>query len=197
MTSVKVCTAEWMLSDPRGMEFGREWMPRIVSERFLTSGMDGVIERTPDPLPMIEGDLVWTNSTPSDQHLIAVLLRAPRSLVTSSPNTVVMDDAVSWDVGVSPNAPLPAASRSGIGGRMKNTRATTKKIAFGRVFMDRDDAVSYYDLGPVYPDRTAHFRYRCLLSTPGEWRTPNQNRHEAYARWARLMFLASPMLSGV
>ena len=57
--SLKICTSEYMLSDPNGVGPSRTWYPRIVAERFLESTRDGKIDRAPDPVPMIEEGVIW------------------------------------------------------------------------------------------------------------------------------------------
>lgn len=192
--SLKICTAEFMVSDAKGFGLSQTWLPRIVAERFVQSTRDGTVARAPDPVPFIDADLAWTNTSTDPQHLTVSVHRASRSLVTSDPNTLVFDDAVSWSVGKSPTAARPAAVDNGIGGRIKRARST-QNLKFSRLFIDRGDWVSYHDIGPVLPEQSIHFRYMCLFSTPGEWRASVQPRYEASARWARLRAFASPMIS--
>lgn len=194
--SLSICTNEWITSDRVGLRFTEAWFPRLVSEQFVGSVQDGDLDRAPDPLPLITADLLWTNSTGTDQHVHVETQRAPRSLVVSNPNTVVLDDAVSWDVGDSPNAPRPSMTRNGIGARLQLTRPSQSTIRFGTTFADRDDGVFMTHIGRVRPDESLHFRYMCLFSTPGAWRTGESPRTEAYARWARLRVFASPMIGG-
>lgn len=199
MSSVKVCTAEYMLSTDRGLEFAPNWLPRLVAERFVGSVKDGSVDRAPDPLPFIQADFSWTNTTPVSQHLHVGIHRASRSFVTTNPNTVAIDDAVSWEVAESPSAPRPSATYSGIGGRAQLTRPTNTEIQFAYLFGDRDDGVLNYEVGEVVPGFTLHFRYNCLYSTPGPWRVGEEPppRFEAFCRWVRLRCWAAPLLGSV
>lgn len=195
--SLKLCTAEYMISDSNGLGFSKSWFPRLVRERFAASTQDGVVDRAPDPIPFIDTDLIWTNTTEEAQHLIMSVHKASRSIVSSNPNTVVLDDAYAWDVGESPSAPRPSSTRNGNGARVKITRATSSAApAFGRFFRDWPDVVAYEEIGQIDPGDSVHFRYMCLFSTPGEWRAATQPRHEAFARWVRLRLWAAPMVTG-
>jgi hypothetical protein len=197
-SSLAICTAEWMLSGHTGVDLAPAWFPRLVAEQFIGSARDGDVDRAPDPLPFIAIDLVWTNSTDTAQHVSVAVHRSSRSIVVSNPNTIALDDATSWDVGVNPKAPRPSATRRGMGGRVQVTRPSNSSIQFSRLFADRDDGVFYEHVGQVLPDETLQFRYACLYSTPGAWRVGGTEdpRHEAYARWARVRVFAAPMLTG-
>lgn len=194
--SLKVCTAEFMLSQSSGTGAADSWFPRLVSERMATSGKDGNVDRTPDAIPFIDTDMLWTNTAAETQHLMMSIHRASRSLVASNPNTLTLDDAYTFDVGASPSAPTPAGTNQGFGSRVKVNRSTEAVVGFGRIFRDVPDWISYVDIGAIDPGDTVHFRYRALFSTPGEWRTANTPRHEMYARWARLRLWAAPWLTG-
>src|SRR5690606_19455661 len=128
-------------------------------------------------------------------HAMVSIHRAPRSLVTSTPNTLVLDDAWTWDIGVSPNAPTPYGTNSGVGIQIQ-VRKSFESQQYCRMFRDFPDSVSYQDLGAVDPGETVHFRYRCLFSTPGVWRTPVQPLHTAAARWARTRLWTAPWVNG-
>ena len=197
MSDLSVCTAEYLISDSRGLRLAEPWLPRVVGERFAASTRDGAVDRAPDQIPFIETDLIWTNRSSSDQHVMVSVHRASRSLVSSNTNTVALDDVWSHAVGVSPTAARPTGTRSGLGTRVSVTRPSVPQVQFARIFADRDDWVSYEEIGKVPAGETVHFRYMCLFSTPGPWRTPPQPRHEAYARWVRLRMWASPYLTGV
>lgn len=193
--ALSVCTLEYLISDYRGVRIADQWFPRVVAERFAASTRDGTVDRAPDQVPFIETDLTWTNRSTASQHVQLSLHRAPRSMVVSNTNTIALDDAVSYAVGANPTAPRPSAARSGVGSRVSMTPPGATPIQYARIFADRDDWVTYEDIGEVPPGQTVHVRYLCLYSTPGPWRTPPQPRHEAYARWARLRLWASPHLT--
>lgn len=194
--STKICTAENMLSRTSGTGFARSWFPRLVSERMATSVKDGSVDRAPDVVPFIDTSLLWTNSSDSVQHLTVSMHRASRSFVTSTPNTLVIEDGYSFDIGTAPQAPLPSGLDNGTGIRLKGVPSTSANNFFGRFFRDTPDFVSYIELGSIDPGQTVHFRYRALFSTPGEWRAATNPRHEASARWCRLRLWAAPMLDG-
>lgn len=190
---ISICVGQHMISAPGKLGLAQSWFPRVVAERMVVSTRDGVVERAPDPIVFIDAEMSWTNSTGTLQHARMNVHRASRQLITSNPNTLALDDGCVWDVGVNPNAPAPTPNRSGNGLRLKMTRSYQNDLQFARMFTDLDDWSSLEDIGKVYPGETVHFRYRCVFSTPGEWRTALQPRHEAYARWVRLRLLASPM----
>jgi hypothetical protein len=197
MSDLSVCTAEYMISDGRGLRLAEQWLPRIVGERAAASTKDGPVDRAPDQIPFIDTDLTWTNRSTEPQHVRVSVERASRTLISSNTNVLALDDAMSWAIGVSPSAPRPQASRSGLGVRIALTRASQPQIQFGRIFADRDGWCSYEDVGLVPPGESVHFRYMCLFSTPGPWRTAPLPRHEAYARWVRLRMWASPHLTAI
>lgn len=193
--SLKICTAEFLISDSHGTGFSQAWLPFVAAERMATSGKDGNVDNAPDQVPFIESEILWTNSYDDPVHTMASIGRAPRSIVTSAPNTLVLDDAWTWDIGISPAAPLPTGTNSGVGMRCE-TRPSFQPVIYTRYFRDFPDSTSYQDLGQVDPGETVHFRYRCLFSTPGAWRTPVQPLMTAQARWARLRLWVAPWVTG-
>lgn len=194
--SLKICTAEFLISDSNGTSMTQAWLPTVVAERMATSGKDGNVDRAPDQVPFIDSEILWTNSYDDPVHTMISIHRAPRSIVTSTPNTLVLDDAWTWDIGLSPSAPLPFGTNSGVGIRLQTTQSFNPVI-YSRFFRDFPDSVSYQDLGAVDPGDSLHFRYRCLFSTPGVWRTPVQPLMIAQARWARLRLWTAPWTTGV
>jgi hypothetical protein len=194
--SLKVCTAEFMISDSSGMGFASSWLPTLVAERMAVSGRDGEVDRAPDQVPFIDSEILWTNNTDDTVHVMVSVHRASRSILSSSPNTLVLDDAWTSDIGVSPSAPAPAGTSNGVGARIK-TRRSYQSLIFSRIFRDYADWLSYVEVGAVDPGETVHFRYRCLFSTPGEWRTAVQPRYEAHARYTRLRMWTAPWTTGV
>jgi hypothetical protein len=194
--SLKICAAEFVISDSRGTGLTQSWLPTMAAEQMATSGKDGNVDRSPDQVQFIDAEILWTNSANESVHARVSIHRAPRSITTSAPNTVVLDDAWTWDVGVSPSAPTPFGTNSGVGGRLA-TRQSFEANAYSRYFRDYPDSVSYQEIGEIEPGETMHFRYRCLFSTPGVWRTAAQPLHVAYARWARLRLWTSPWVTGV
>lgn len=194
--SLRICTAEFMISDSTGTGFSPAWLPTMVTERMATSGKDGNVDRAPDQVPFIESEILWSNRNSDPVHAMVSIHRAPRSLVSSSPNTLALDDAWTWDVDVSPNAPIPFGTTNGVGIRFQ-TRQASRPLIYSRIFRDFPDWVSYQDIGAVDPGETLHFRYRCLFSTPGSWRTPVQPLMVAQARRARLRLWTAPWTTGV
>lgn len=194
--SLKICTTEMMLSDQRGTGLAQAWLPRIAAERFATASADGQVGHAPDPVPIIDTDLIWTNSAGAWQNLHLIVHRAPRSIVSGNANTVVVDDAISWDIGMSPNAPLPTAYSDGIGARAKTTPTLlgSQYHYYTRLFNDFDDWTSIEALGPIAAGETLQVRYQCVVSTPGEWRTGGRALQEVHSRWVRLQVMAAPLI---
>lgn len=197
VNSLKVCTGEYMLSDVNGVGVRRNYLPHVANEQFLESTKDGVVKRAPDPVTFIDGDLTWFNDTPDPVSMKVQVHRAPRSIVTTSPGTVILTDAWSFKVGVSPEAEYPSVVQDTFGGRMQIDRpsAAAADLLFGRYFMDDDDSQVYQEIGVVPAGQALHFRYICALQTPGIWTTPSEYepRWEAYARWCRLLALTEPV----
>lgn len=195
--SVKVCTAEYMISDANGTGMRRTWLPRIVDEQFLKSTKDGEIKMSPDPVTMIEGDVAWFNNSPDPQRVAVMVHRAPRMIVAQSPATVVIHDAWSHQIGVSPEADFPSVIADTFGGRIQIDRPSVaaNDILFGRYFLIGDDSVRWVDVGTVPPRKSFHFRYIASVQTPGTWTIPGTDsdvtpRWEAHARWTRLTAMA-------
>ena len=193
--SLRICTAEFMISEASGTGFSGGWLPTMVAEAFATSGKDGAVDRSPDQVPFIDTELIWTNSGKDPVYAMASIGKAPRSIVTSTPNLLVLDDAYSWDIAVSPSAPTPFGANNGVGERVQN-QPTTLAVGYLRYFRDFPDAVNYASLGTVDPGESVHFRYRCLFSTPGNWRAAVQPLFLAYARYARIRLWVSPWVTG-
>lgn len=195
--SVKLCTAEYMLSTTGGLGMSRHWFPRVVAEAFLESTKDGEIKRSPDPVTMIDGDLAWFNNNPDPQVVYVQVIRAPRSVVSQSPGTVVIHDAWSFAVGQSPSADYPSVIQDTFGGRLQFDRpaAAAADLRYCRQFFDGDSTQAWVTIGEVAPQESLHFRYLAAVQTPGVWTTPTEfdARSEAHARWARLLAFATPV----
>ncbi|MGI5216248.1 DUF7172 family protein [Nocardia sp. CA-290969] len=194
--SLKICTTEYMLSTQRGTDLAQAWLPYIPAERFATSSADGQVGQAPDPVPVIDTDLIWTNTSGAWQSLHLITHRAPRSIVSGNANTVVLSDAVSWDIGLSPNAPVPPVTTDGIAGRLKTTPTLlgSRFHWYARLFNDWDDWQTIDALGAIAAGETVQVRYQCVVTTPGEWRTGGNAMQEVNARWVRLQLLAAPLL---
>jgi hypothetical protein len=186
-----------MLSTVNGMGMSRSWFPRIATEAFLESTRDGEIQRAPDPVTMIDGDLTWFNNAEEPQMLIVQIIRAPRSIVSQSPNTVLIHDAWSWDIGESPTADFPSVFQDSVGGKMQMDRpsAAAADLAYCRFFLDTDRSQRWDHPGLIDPGETIHFRYIASVQTPGIWTTATEfePRWEASCRWTRLLLFASPV----
>ena len=197
MTSLKLCTAEYMISDVRGIGVRNTWLPQVVAEQFLESTREGEIKLSPDPVTMIDGDLTWFNNSPDPVRVAVLVHRAPRSIVAQNPATVVIHDAWAFQVGKSPSADYPSVIQDTFGGRLQIDRASVAKdlLQFGRFFLDGDDSQTYVDLGTVPAKQSFHFRYLAAVQTPGVWTVPSEfePRWEAYARWTRLVAIGSPV----
>lgn len=195
--SLKICTAEYMISDTNGLGVSRTWLPRIVAEQFLESTKDGEIKLSPDPVTMIDGDLTWYNNSADAQRIWVLVHRAPRSIIAQNPATVVIHDAWTHRVGKSPSADYPSVIQDTFGGRMQIDRASAAAdtLQFGRYFLDGDDSQAWVDLGVVPARQSFHFRYLAAVQTPNIWTVPSEYepRWEAYARWTRLVALGSPV----
>lgn len=195
--TLKVCTLEYMLSTVDGFGMARHWFPRIAAEAFLESVKDGEIKRAPDPVTMIDGSLTYYNGTDDPQNLLMQIVRSPRTIVAQSPGTVVINDAWSWDKGISPNADYPSITHDSCGGKLQVDRpsAAPDDLLYGRFFEDIEGTQAWANTGVLKPGDTLHFRYLATVQTPGIWTTPTQfePRWEAYARWTRLLCLATPI----
>lgn len=193
--SLRICTAEFMVSSASGTGFSTSWFPRLVAERMATSSRDGTTDRAPDGVAFIDTDILWTNTTGDSQHLHASMHRGSRSFVTSNPNHAMLDDAYTFDIGRSPSAPIPSLTDNGFGGGLTVIQVSKPSTtAFARLFRDATDWVSNVELGIVEPDETVHLRYRALFTTPGAW-GPESSRSEMYARWCRLRLWAAPWVN--
>lgn len=196
--SLKICTAEYMLSNVDGLGMRRNFFRRPVAEVFLESTRDGEIKISPDPVTMIDGDLTYFNNSPDPQQLYVEVHRAPRTIVAQNPSTVVIHDAWSHRVGRNPTAEYPSVIQDTFGGRMQLDRSSTeaKKLKFGRMYLDGDDSQAVVNIGVVPAQQAMHFRYLAAVQTPGVWITPSEfeARWEAYARWTRLVAVASPVV---
>lgn len=196
MSSLKLCTSEYLISDSRGFGLRLNYLPRVVTEAFLESTIDGEISRAPDPVTMIDGDLTWDNNTPDVQVLAMQIHRAPRTIVSQSPGTVVIHDAHSYAIAKSPQADFPSIVQAMTGARFQIDRASVarEEVLYGRIFMDYDDSWAWVNLGEIQPGESLHFRYLAAVQTPGVWTLPSEfdPRWEAHARWTRLRCYATP-----
>lgn len=190
--SIAICGSEWMISGPNGTGFADGWLPRIVAQRFVVSTRDGEVQRAPDPVPFIQAEMSWSNDTGATQRCWLGTHRAPRVIVAANPNTYALDDAISWDVGLSPNAPQPYATENGIGARLQTTPNTANEMGYTRMFRGWDDSVRMDEIGEVADGQTVHIRYAALYTTPGSWRAPNQGLQVVRAYWVRLRLWATP-----
>ncbi|KAB7761174.1 DUF7172 family protein [Mycolicibacterium mucogenicum] len=196
--SLKLCVGPHMLSTVAGTAPARTYYPQVIKETFLGSTKDGEIERSPDPVTMISGDLPVTNSTKWPLWVRVLIHRAPRSIVSTNPVTVIINDAYSWAVGVSPQAEYPSVGLDQFGGKLMLDRASTgpDDLKYGRYFLDCDDSQSYVTIGELPPGESLHFRYLAAVQTPGVWTKPSdgQPMYSASAYWTRLTALAVPVL---
>lgn len=198
--SLKLCTAEYMISSVAGIGVAQTWLPRVVSEQFLESTKDGEIKLSPDPVTMIDGDLTWFNNSDDRQRVAVSVHRAPRMVVAQSPSTVVIHDAWSHQIGRSPEADFPSVIADTFGGRLQIDRAAVaaNDIQFGRYILIGDDSTRWVEVGVVPPRQAFHFRYIASVQTPGTWTIPGVDsdvvpRWEAHARWTRLRAMAVPV----
>lgn len=198
VSSLKICTGEYMISDIRGTGVSKTWLPRPVQEQFLESTKDGEIKLSPDPVTMINGDLAYNNTNDDPEHLWVTLHRAPRSIVAQSPATVVIHDAWTYRVDIAPQADFPSVIADTFGGRAQINRASDAPadLLYCRYFLSGDDSQVYQDCGIVPPGQGLHFRYLAAVQTPNVWIEPTEftPRWEANARWGRLVALAAPVV---
>ena len=194
--SMKVCVGPHMMSTVNGTGPAKTWYPQVIKEAFLGSQKDGKIERSPDPVTMIDGELLVTNNNAAPIYVQMLLHRAPRSIVSTNPVTVVIHDAYSWAVGENPQAEYPSVGLDTFGGKLQTDKASTSPddLDYGVYFLDIDDTQTYIDIGQMDPGDVLHFRYIAAVQTPGVWTEPSDTtpRYEAYAYWARLQCLAVP-----
>lgn len=191
-----LCTAEHMISDRNGIGMRSTWFPRIVDEAMLKAEKDGDISYAPDPVTTIEGSLYWFNNSPDDQVVSVLVKRAPRSIITTNPCTVTLQDAWTHQVSDNPAADDPAIGTDGFGGKLlKNTASTeADKLEYGRLLMDTDVSQCWVPLGVVPPREAFHFRYLCAIFTPGLWIEAEKPtpKYSVTARFTRLIAFASP-----
>lgn len=196
MSSLKLCTSDFLISDSRGFGLRRNYFPRVVAEVFLESTRDGEIQRAPDPVTMIEGDLTWHNNTETAQQVAVQVHRAPRTIVAQSPSTVVIHDAWSHARGVSPQADHPSIIQSMSGARLQCDRGSVARedVRYARIYLDTDDSTSWVHIGALPAGHSLHFRYLAAVQTPGVWTLPSEFEPlwEAHARWTRLRCYAFP-----
>lgn len=195
--SLKVCTAESMISDVKGINVARSWLPRPVMEQFLQATKDGEVKLSPDPVITINGDMSWFNNTGLAQSITVLVHRAPRNILAQSPSTVTITDAWTHQVGSQPTADFPSVSQDTFGGRFQIDRpsADPANLRYGRFFLYGDDSQVYVPVGVVPPRKMFQFRYIAGIQTPGTWISPAGSfaaRWEAFAYWTRLVALASP-----
>lgn len=194
--SIKIAASEYLISDTKGFGLSRGFFPRVVAEAFLESTRDGDIKQSPDPVAMIEGDVAWYNNSPGRQAVAVMVHRAPRSIVSQSPSTVVIHDAYSFAIGKNPSAAYPSAFEDAFGGKFQIDRPSVaaEKLLYGRVFIDTDDSQVLVNVGVVPKGQSFHFRYRASVQTPGVWTVPSEfePRWDVQARWTRLVALATP-----
>jgi hypothetical protein len=195
--SLKLCTAEYMISDTNGLGMRRSFFPRVIAEAFLTSTKDGTISRAPDPVTMIGGTLSWYNNTNDDQEVMVNLHRAPREVVSTNPVTVVIHDAWSFDKGLSPQADLPTAVQDATGGRIQIDRQSVdpKDVKYGKFFLQSDDSQEQVALGVIAMGHSFQFRYQAQVQTPGTWTLASafQPDFQATARYVRLQAIGWPV----
>lgn len=195
--SQQICTAEFLISNSGGTGFSQSWLPTMVAERMLVSTKDGDVDRSPDPVAFIDGELLWANPYNFPIHAAMSVHRGSRTLITSNPNTLALDDVWTWDISASPSAPLPSGSNSGFAIRQQQNRQAQVPMIYCRRFRDEPDVISYAHLGLIDVGQSLHFRYQCAFTTPGNWRTPLQPRFEANARYTRLRLWTGPYVGGV
>lgn len=200
MSSLKLCTAEYMISDTNGIGVRRTWLPHVIAQQFLESTRDGEIKLSPDPVTMIDGDLTWFNNSPDPVRVWVMVHTAPRTIIAQNPATVVIHDAWTHQVGKSPSADFPSVIANTFGGRLQIDRASAApdKVLFGRFFLDGDDSQTWVDLGVVPARQSFHFRYLAAVQTPNIWIIPTSDdagtpRWEAHARWTRLVAFGGPV----
>jgi len=190
--SVALCSSEWMISTPTGTDLAEGFLPRIAMERFAASTKDGSVDRAPDPVAFIDTEMSWTNDTGVQQKLMIGTHCAPRTIVAANPNLYVLDNALSYDIGLSPNAPQPYATKNGIGAQGKSTPFALNQVYYGRLFRGWDDLVRFDNIGTIAAGDTVHVRYSALYSNPGQWRAPSQVLQVVRAYWVRLQLWAWP-----
>lgn len=190
--SITICSSDFLFSTPRGTGPADAWMPRIVTERFVPSARDGQVARATDPVPFIEAELSWTNTTGAAQRIWLGTHRAPRQIVAANPNTYALDDAWTWDIGLSPNAAAPYAAEDGIGAKGQGTPWNYNQVHYARMWRGWDDSVRHDLVGVVEHGNTVHIRYAALFTTPGQWRNPANTMHIVRAFWVRLRLWAVP-----
>lgn len=190
--SIAICSSGWIRSSPAGTGFSDGWLPGAVTERFVTSTKDGDVAQAPDPVVFIDAEDLWTNTTGVDQHVRLSAQRAPRQILANNPNTYTVNDAWSFDVGLSPNAPTPYAANDGIGCRMQFTPFALNQVNYGRFYRGWVDSMRFDEIGTVKDGESVHIRYQAQFTTPGTWRAPAQALQTVRLYWIRLRLWTYP-----
>lgn len=196
--SLKICTGPYMISTSAGTGMAKSWFPGIVDEAFLEASKDGEVQRAPDPVNSVEGNLFWRNGGSDPVTVSVIVRRANRMILTTDPNTVLIQDAWSRAVGTAPQAETPSITADASGGKMQTNRAATagKDLAYGRFVLEMDESETIVPIGVIAPGLALHFRYVAAVHTPGLWIQNDEPdadpRFEANAYWTRLLLWATP-----
>lgn len=196
--SMKICVGPHMQSTVDGTGLAPSWFPGIVDEVFLESTKDGTIQRAPDPVTMIEGDLYWVNGGKAPVVGSVIVQRAPRTVVSTDPCTVLIQDAWSFQVARSPQADTPSVTQDSAGGKLQTNGSwvAPPDLVYGRFFWEGDASEAVQPVGVIPPGEAVHFRYLAAAHTPGLWISSDEPdadpRFEAFAYWTRLLLFTTP-----
>lgn len=195
MSILKVCTTDYLKSTTRGVEYSELHFYARLLDSFLTATkQDDAVQHVPDPLPVIQGRLNYTNANAVPVKLILEIRRASRAMLVGNTNMIRLRDSVSWDFGTTAEA-IPPSFSTDYGAAALRTKKTPFSFK---------SATEYYvgiswwgasynlvDLGTIPAGHTSDIQYECLLDTPNEFRPWDngkaQEKFGVKARYAQLL----------
>lgn len=205
--SASVCVAENLLIGEDGKLRLAPWsVPRNVVDVVATSGADTTKLLAHDTLPgvlLISRKVAWTNDSPVDHMVRAMITRRWKRWVTSNPNAVQFRDRWSSAITpkdtnppVEPDEPLTSGILNGQTGSSIDTGSNTvAEPNPGKFWHWWGTNTSEEWLGPLKPGETLRLWYQSYVWTPPPF-SDNANKnspgHEASAGYARVQLMVFP-----
>lgn len=185
-----ICTTPYLRSSVRGVDYSDLAFYTPILDTLVTSTKDGKVEHTPDPLPIIQSRMNFTNTSSVDRALILEIKRPARSITTENTNMLRLRDALSWSFGETALA-LEPSFQSDYGSaalRIKKTPfAYRKTLEYIRMTYQWGGSDLLVPLGTLKAGDTSDIRYECLLDTPGEFREWEKGLYSVSALYARVV----------